>query len=42
MDIEGSVLRTVVLGQRQTVDGVVMIEILSGLDVGDQVVNAHD
>jgi RND family efflux transporter MFP subunit len=39
---EGQVLRTVVLGQRQTIDGVVMIEILSGLVVGDHVVNTHE
>lgn len=42
MDSEGSVLRTVVLGQRQAVDGVAMIEILSGIEIGDHVVNAHD
>ncbi|MDF1855683.1 efflux RND transporter periplasmic adaptor subunit [Pseudooceanicola sp.] len=41
-DPDGPVLRTVVLGQHQTRDGVVMIEILSGLEVGDRVVNAHD
>jgi RND family efflux transporter MFP subunit len=38
----GPVLRTVVLGQRQTVEGAAMIEILSGLEVGDRVVNTHD
>ncbi len=38
----GPVLRTVVLGQRQTLDGAEMIEILSGLMVGDRVVTAHE
>jgi RND family efflux transporter MFP subunit len=41
-DAQGLVLRTVVPGQRQTLDGVVMIEILSGLEAGDRVVNAHE
>ena len=38
----GAVLRTVVLGQRQTLDGAAMIEVLSGLLVGDRVVTAHE
>lgn len=42
VDTEGPVLRTVVPGQRHTLDGVEMIEILSGLEVGDRVVNAHE
>ncbi|MFT7596849.1 MAG: RND family efflux transporter MFP subunit [Paracoccaceae bacterium] len=35
---EGPILRTVVLGQRQTLDGATMIEVLSGLVSGDRVV----
>lgn len=42
VDPEGPVLRTVVPGQRHTLDGVEMIEILSGLEVGDRVVKAHE
>jgi RND family efflux transporter MFP subunit len=42
VDTEGPVLRTVVPGQRHTLDGVAMIEILSGLEVGDRVVRAHE
>jgi len=38
---EGPVLRTVVVGQRQTLDGQPMIEVLSGLVAGDRVVT-HD
>ena len=40
--LEGSVLRTVVLGQRQTLDGAAMIEVLSGLVAGDVVVTGHE
>ncbi|SNR81306.1 efflux RND transporter periplasmic adaptor subunit [Puniceibacterium sediminis] len=36
------VLRTVLLGQRQTVDGAAMIEVLSGLVAGDRVVTGHE
>lgn len=39
---DGPVLRTVVLGQRETLDGSEMIEVLSGLNVGDRVVAAHE
>ncbi len=39
---EGPVLRTVVLGQRQTLDGAAMIEVLSGLVAGDIVVTKHE
>jgi len=39
---EGAVLRTVVLGQRQTLDGATMIEVLSGLVAGDLVVSGHE
>lgn len=39
---EGPVLRTVLLGQRQTVDGAAMIEVLSGLVAGDRVVTTHE
>lgn len=39
---DGPVLRTVVVGQHQTVDGAAMIEILSGLAVGDRVVSANE
>jgi RND family efflux transporter MFP subunit len=39
---EGSVLRTVVVGQRQTLDGEPMIEVLSGLVAGDRVVADHE
>jgi len=39
---DGTVLRTVVLGQRQTLDGAVMIEVLSGLVAGDRVVSPHE
>jgi RND family efflux transporter MFP subunit len=35
---DGPVLRTVVLGQRQMLDGAAMIEVLSGLIAGDRVV----
>lgn len=39
---EGPVLRTVVLGQRQTLDGASMVEVLSGLVAGDLVVTGHE
>ena len=39
---EGAVLRTVVLGQRQALDGATMIEVLSGLVAGDLVVSGHE
>lgn len=39
---EGPVLRTVVLGQRQTVEGTPMVEVLSGLVAGDRVVTGHE
>ena len=39
---DGPVLRTVLLGQRQSVDGAVMIEVLSGLVVGDHVVTPDE
>lgn len=39
---EGPILRTVVLGQRQTLDGAPMIEVLSGLVAGDRVVTGHE
>lgn len=39
---ESSVLRTVVLGQRQTLGGTAMIEVLSGLVAGDVVVTGHE
>ncbi len=39
---EGPVLRTVVLGKRQTLDGAAMIEVLSGLKAGDPVVTGHE
>ncbi|WP_439332081.1 efflux RND transporter periplasmic adaptor subunit [Paracoccus salsus] len=39
---DGPVLRTVLLGQRQTVGGAAMIEVLSGLVAGDQVVGDHE
>ncbi len=39
---EGLVLRTVVLGQRQTVESTPMIEVLSGLVAGDRVVTGHE
>lgn len=39
---DGTVLRTVVLGQRQTLDGAAMIEVLSGLEAGDRVVTGHE
>jgi RND family efflux transporter MFP subunit len=39
---EGPLLRTVVVGQRQTVDGAAMVEVLSGLVAGDRVVNGHE
>jgi len=39
---DGPVLRTVVLGQPQTLDGAAMIEVLSGLVAGDQVVRTHE
>jgi RND family efflux transporter MFP subunit len=38
----GAVLRTVVLGQRQTIDGAAMIEVLSGLVSGDRVVTGDE
>lgn len=38
----GPVLRNVVVGQPQTIDGAPMIEILSGLAVGDRVVSANE
>jgi len=38
----GAVLRTVVLGQRQTLDGAAMVEVLSGLMVGDRVITKHE
>jgi RND family efflux transporter MFP subunit len=41
-DSEGSVLRTVVLGQRQTIESTPMIEVLSGLVAGDRVVTGHE
>ncbi len=39
---EGPILRTVVLGQRQTLDGATMIEVLSGLVSGDRVVTGDE
>jgi RND family efflux transporter MFP subunit len=39
---DGPVLRNVVVGQPQTIDGAPMIEILSGLTVGDRVVSANE
>lgn len=39
---EGPVLRAVVLGQRQTLDGAAMIEVLSGLVAGDRVMSGHE
>lgn len=39
---EGPILRIVVLGQRQTLDGAAMIEVLSGLVAGDRVVTGHE
>lgn len=39
---DGPVLRNVVVGQPQTIDGAPMIEILSGLAVGDRVVSANE
>ena len=39
---DGPVLRTVVLGQRQTIDGAAMIGVLSGLVAGDRVVAGHE
>jgi len=39
---EGPFLRTVVLGQRQTVGGTLLIEVLSGFVAGDQVVTGHE
>jgi hypothetical protein len=41
-EAEGPVLRTVVLGQHQMVDGVGMIEVLSGVVAGDRVVIGHE
>jgi hypothetical protein len=35
-------LRTVVLGQRQMLDGAAMVEVLSGLVAGDRVVTGHE
>jgi len=34
----GAALRTVILGQRQTIDGAAMVEVLSGIVVGDRVI----
>jgi RND family efflux transporter MFP subunit len=39
---DGPVLRSVVLGQRQMLDGAAMVEVLSGLEVGDRVVSTHE
>lgn len=39
---DGPVLRVVVLGQRQTNEGAAMIEVLSGLEVGDRVIAPHE
>ncbi len=39
---EGSFLRTVVLGQHQTIESTPMIEVLSGLVAGDRVVTGHE
>jgi RND family efflux transporter MFP subunit len=39
---DGPVLRSVVLGQHQTLGGAAMIEVLSGLVAGDRVVNTHE
>lgn len=39
---EGPVLRTVVLGQRQVIDGAEMVEVLSGLVAGDRVVTSRE
>jgi len=39
---EGPVLRVVVLGQRQFLEGAAMIEVLSGLMVGDRVISPHE
>jgi len=39
---DGSFLRTVVLGQHQTIGSTLMIEVLSGLMAGDQVVTGHE
>jgi RND family efflux transporter MFP subunit len=39
---DGAVLRTVVLGQQRVIGDVVMVEVLSGLAVGDTVVTAHE
>jgi len=39
---DGSFLRTVVLGQHQTIGSTPMIEVLSGLMAGDQVVTGHE
>ena len=41
-DTDGPVLRTVVLGQHEVIDGVAMVEILSGLVAGDWVVTANE
>lgn len=39
---DGPVLRTVVLGQQEVINGMAMVEILSGLVVGDKVVAANE
>ena len=39
---DGSVLRTVVSGQRRTIAGKVMIEILAGLETGDRLAAPHE
>ncbi len=39
---DGSFLRTVVLGQHQTIGSTPMIEVLSGLMTGDRVVTGHE
>lgn len=38
----GPIWRTIVPGQRQQIDGVAMVEVLSGLVAGDRVVAAHE
>lgn len=40
--LEGTVLRTVLLGQRQMLEGDAMIEVLSGLVAGDRVVTKRE
>ncbi|MGB8813149.1 MAG: efflux RND transporter periplasmic adaptor subunit [Paracoccaceae bacterium] len=39
---EGTIARTVVLGQRHTITGVEMVEVLSGLQAGDILVATHE